>query len=153
MAENGWKRLNMAENGWKRLKTVKNNWNNWKQLKMAEKGWKQLSFWVSQFPSYQVCQFPSFQVSKLPSLQVYKRQGSGRWAEGERKVSGRGAEGTLLPPKVGCCCWSWARLINGEWRRPPNYFFRMAIFNHFWAKNAKSVTNVVSEFFHEESFL
>ena len=52
---------------------------------------------------------------------------------------------------TGCCCWSWPRSINNEWRRPTTIFFCPAIFDPFWAKLVTSETNVLSQLFPKES--
>ena len=41
-------------------------------------------------------------------------------------------------------------VATSQWQRPKNSFFRAAIFNHFWAKIAKSETNIL--FPPKESF-
>ena len=69
---------------------MKTTENGGKHLKMAEFP----SFPVSQFPCFPVSQFLSFQVSNFLSLFKFPREqmGSEMEAEGEPKVSRRGAE-------------------------------------------------------------
>ena len=66
------------------MKTVEIAWTSFEWLKAVETGGKPMK--AGEFPSSPVAKFPIFQASKFPSF-----KGSGK--VGERKRSGRGAEG------------------------------------------------------------
>ena len=86
----------MVENGYKTAKKVEDSFRK---------------KWVSNFPSLKVFQFLNFPDFQFPKFQLSKRKGSGKWAEGEQKVSSRGAEGTSVS---GASYW----VCNTNMHRP-----------------------------------